>query len=74
VRFGLTRNGPATLGVYSVRGSLVRKLVDGPQSAGVHTVSWDGRDQSGARAAAGIYYYRLVTNEGRFEKRMVALP
>jgi len=60
--------------VFSVQGRLVRKLVDGPQTAGTHTTAWDGRDDSGARAAAGIYYYRLTTQEGRFEKRMVALP
>jgi hypothetical protein len=74
VRFGLTRDGVASLAVYSVQGRLVQRLVDGPQTAGVHTVSWDGRDASGARAPSGIYYYRLITGEGRFEKRMVALP
>jgi hypothetical protein len=74
VRFGLTKDGPATLAVFSVQGRLVRRLVDGPQTAGVHTATWDGRDDSGRRAGAGIYYYRLLTGEGRFEKRMVALP
>ena len=74
VRFGLTKDGPATLAVYSVRGRLVRRLVEGTQTAGIHTATWDGRDDSGRRASAGIYYYRLQTAEGRFEKRMVALP
>jgi len=60
--------------VFSVQGRLVRRLVEGPQTAGIHTATWDGRDDAGRRASAGIYYYRLQTAEGRFEKRMVALP
>jgi hypothetical protein len=35
---------------------------------------WDGRDDSGRRATAGVYFYRLVTREGTFEKRMLLLP
>lgn len=74
LRFGLTTSGPADLSVFSVRGRLVKRLVSGVQPAGVQVATWDGRDESGRRVAAGIYYYLLVTKEGRFEKRMVALP
>jgi hypothetical protein len=28
-------------------------------AAGEHVIDWDGRDLSGARAAAGLYFARL---------------
>ena len=42
-----------------MRGRLVRTLVDGARSAGEHVARWDGRDGSGAPAAAGVYFVRL---------------
>ena len=43
------------LALYDVRGRRVRALVDGSRAAGVHRASWDGRDQQGAGAGAGVY-------------------
>ena len=74
VRFGLHEDGPADLFVYSVQGRLVKRLASGSASAGEHVAQWDGRDDSGRRASAGVYFYRLVTREGTFEKRMLLLP
>ena len=31
-------------------------------SAGQHEVIWNGRMTNGERAAAGVYFYRLVVN------------
>jgi hypothetical protein len=45
--------------VYDAAGRKVRRLVDRPQSGGVHTTRWDGRTQSGEVAANGLYFYRL---------------
>ena len=47
------------LGIYDVNGRLVRLLVNDRQSAGDHTVDWQGRDDFGRRVSAGVYYYRL---------------
>jgi hypothetical protein len=74
VRFGLHTDGPADLAVYSVQGRLVKRLASGNTTAVEHVAQWDGRDDSGRRATAGVYFYRLVTREGTFEKRMLLLP
>ena len=74
LRYGLHVDGPADLAVYSVQGRLVKRLASGLMPAGEHTAAWDGRDDNGCRAPTGMYYYRLVTREGTFEKRMVLLP
>lgn len=59
IRFQLPRAGHTTLRVYTIAGQVVATLVDGDLVAGPHTVTWDGRDGSGAAASAGIYFYRL---------------
>ena len=50
-----------TLAVFDLTGRLVRVLERGERDAGVHRISWDGRDQSGAHASDGVYFYRVQT-------------
>jgi flagellar hook assembly protein FlgD len=40
-------------------------LVNGEFSAGTHRVQWDGRDDFGKEAPAGVYYYSI--NAGGFQ-------
>jgi FG-GAP repeat/FlgD Ig-like domain len=47
------------LGVYDAAGRRVAKLVDGFMGPGPRLARWDGRDQSGKPAAAGIYIARI---------------
>ncbi|MEO5617443.1 MAG: S8 family serine peptidase [Candidatus Eisenbacteria bacterium] len=73
IAFGLPRGGTIELDVFDTQGRLVKRLAEGAFPAGVHQARWDGRDQSGSRLGAGLYFYRLVTPQGRFEKRMALL-
>jgi len=59
--YALPAPGRVTLAVFRPDGSLLRTLVDRSEQAGPHSVVWDGRDQLGAPAAAGVYFYRLET-------------
>ena len=59
VEFGLPNAADVRLAVYDVMGRQVTTLIDGPMQAGTHEVTWDGRVQSGAAAASGVYILRL---------------
>jgi len=49
-----------SLKVYDVSGRLIRTLVRGDRfDTGRHTVTWQGRDNSGGQVAAGVYFYRF---------------
>jgi hypothetical protein len=50
--------GKVEIGVYDVRGRLVRSIVRGLFPAGFHAATWDGRDERGLEVAAGIYFLR----------------
>jgi hypothetical protein len=59
IAFELPAAGDVDLAIYDVTGRLVRTLATGPHPAGARTVTWDGADESGRRAAAGVYFVRL---------------
>jgi hypothetical protein len=61
------------LGVYDVRGSLVRNLADGEFEAGFHTIEWDGTDERGDLVSNGVYFYRLAVDDEVLSGRAVML-
>lgn len=73
VAFAMERPGRALVAVYSPGGRLVRTLYDGEAGAGEHVVRWDGTDDRGAEAAAGIYLCRLVVGNQRRAGKIVLI-
>jgi len=59
LRFALGAAADVELKLFDPAGRLVRTLVHGRRSAGLHEVVWDGRDARAQRAAPGVYFYRL---------------
>ncbi|MFH2052029.1 MAG: FlgD immunoglobulin-like domain containing protein [bacterium] len=58
--FELPRASAVRLGVYDISGRLVRLLLDAEAfGPGTQRVRWDGRDEAGRAAAAGVYFGRL---------------
>lgn len=56
--FSLAHDGVAHVIVFDLTGRTVRTLMDGWQNAGVHSLVWNGRDDGGAMAPAGLYFVR----------------
>src|SRR3989339_131031 len=49
-----------TIGIYNIKGQLVRTLVKGKVKNGYRNkVVWNGMDNTGAMVASGLYFYRL---------------
>ena len=63
ISFEMATSGNARLSVYDAAGRLVRTLVNEQRAAGRHTETWDGRDDTGRSAAAGVYLYRFEAGE-----------
>ena len=60
IQFQLPESAHVDFTIYSLSGRAVRSLQDESRlSAGLHSVTWDGRDDSGQNAASGVYIYRL---------------
>jgi hypothetical protein len=63
----------AMVRIYDVTGRLVTSLVDGPMPAGRHELVWDGRSESGERAASGVYFCRFEAGDVHEARSMVLL-
>ena len=73
LRYKLGRDEQVVLRVYDVTGQLVRTLVNEHQTAGSYGVFWNGRDETGREAPAGVYFGRLETDELVQTRRMLLL-
>jgi hypothetical protein len=71
ISFSLSTAGPVQLTVFSVDGRKVRTLANDVRDAGDYSVLWDGRDDHGSAAVAGVYYVHLSTKQSRFTRTVV---
>jgi hypothetical protein len=67
----LPRAGEVRLDLFDVRGARVRSLLRGPLPAGTREIVWDGRQGSGARASAGVYFARAISGNQQAIRRIV---
>ncbi len=59
-----TADDKVSVAVFDVAGRLVHQAPLGRLDAGSHSWTWDGSDDSGAAAPAGMYFTRLTTSAG----------
>ncbi|MBU1950415.1 MAG: carboxypeptidase regulatory-like domain-containing protein [Candidatus Eisenbacteria bacterium] len=73
IRFALGADGPVKLVVYDIQGRVLRHLIDGPRTAGLQSVLWDGMDGLGNKVPSGIYFYRLQAGATSDTRKMIFL-
>lgn len=72
IPLALPQRTEVRLAIFNVLGQRVRTLVDGPLDAGYHNMMWNGLDEAGRQAAAGMYFY-LVEADGFRQTRKMTL-
>jgi hypothetical protein len=72
ISYAVPGNGSThvTLRVYDAAGKVVRTLLDGTRT-GASSVTWDARDDRGARVVRGVYIARLLAGESAATVRLV---
>lgn len=73
ISFGLPRAAEVDLAVYDLRGRRVATLVNRTLTAGRHTATWRGTDDTGRQVSSGIYFYRLRAGSERLTGKMMLL-
>lgn len=71
ISFTLPSSGVINLSIYNIAGQKVRELVNGPISAGSHSMVWDGLDASGKAVSSGVYLSRLKMGRQTVAGRML---
>jgi flagellar hook assembly protein FlgD len=56
--------------IVDASGSPLRKLIDGEQVPGKHSLSWDGLDEKGTALPSGTYEYELRAGEKMLRKKV----
>ena len=64
VPFRLDQPSHTRLSVYDGLGRRVLGLLSRSMPAGAHTVSWDGRDETGRQVGSGRYQVRMEVRPG----------
>jgi hypothetical protein len=73
LNFALPSEGPVHLAIIDVTGRKVRTLVDRSMKAGIHTLSWAGRDDLGHSVPAGIYWALLANGEIHLTRKITVI-
>ena len=74
IPYDLSSEAIVSLTIYNIAGQVVRKLVDGESlAAGQYQAVWDGRSESGASVASGMYFYLLHAGDYVAKRKMVLL-
>ena len=71
IRFQIDVASSAELAIFDSAGRRVRTLVAEELPAGVHSISWDGTDDSGRVQPSGRYLYRLTSGDHSVTRSMV---
>jgi hypothetical protein len=73
IRYTLPKSEFVTLKVYDILSQEVRTLANGKQAAGIKSLLWDGRDNTGKAVSSGIYIYRLHAADYVKNRKMVLI-
>ncbi len=71
--FGMKEAAQVEINVYNMKGQHVRSLMDEAKAAGNYELLWDGEDEQGRKAAAGIYFYKIHAGSFSSRKKMILL-
>jgi hypothetical protein len=71
IKFSLPQQKQIRLTIFNMRGQLIRNLVEGNFSSGIHQIMWDGTDNSGKIVSSGTYVYRLSSRNQNLSRKLV---
>ena len=73
LRYDLPNDGLVNITIYDMMGRIVKKLVNGSQTAGFKSVQWNATNDRNEPVSAGLYLYTIQAGEFRQTKKMVLL-
>lgn len=59
-----------TLEIFNLNGEKIITLINEKKTAGLHTISWDGKNDIGTPVSSGIYFYRLTNGNFVLTKKL----
>ena len=73
IRYSLESREHVKISIYDVKGRVLKVLVDEERPAGYQKVTWSGLNQSGERAASGVYLIDMKTDKHHLVRKAFLL-
>jgi flagellar hook assembly protein FlgD len=73
IRYEIPDAGPVDISIYDIQGRLIRILSKQSQQAGSHSVTWDGRNNSGAMVSSGTYFCSVRFKDSYQTKKLLLI-
>jgi len=73
ISFKLAQATNVEIGIYNLKGQLVRTLLKDSKSAGLHHEIWNGLDAQGKGVGSGIYFYRINADHETRSGKMILI-
>jgi hypothetical protein len=71
ISYRLSVSSNVKLTIYNILGQKIKTLVNSFQSAGEHTIVWNGTDERDQHVSSGMYIYRLETMSSTTQRKML---
>jgi len=71
IKFKLNTTGNAMLTIYDIKGNKISVLLSQILHPGIHSIVWEGKDNSNQPVPSGIYFYKLRIGEFVVVKKAV---
>jgi len=71
IKFELNTTGNVTFTIYDIKGSRISVLLSQILYPGIHSIVWEGKDNSNRPVPSGIYFYELRIGEFADVKKAV---
>ena len=63
IKYQLPKDGKVEIKVFNSAGAEIKSLINESQTAGVHGIEWNGKNNAGVTANAGQYYYFITVKD-----------
>lgn len=73
IQYEVPKKSLVNITIYNSLGQIVKILINEEKDAGIHTIIWDGRDDSNKILASGPYFYRLKIDDFSQARKMIFL-
>ena len=73
IDYGLPKSSNVNLVIYDIMGREIITLVDEYQESGIKTIKWAGIDSFGRNVSAGLYFYKINSDNFQKVKKMILL-
>jgi len=70
ISFTLPQSQKVSIGIFDMKGRLIKTLADAQMQAGTHQLIWNAKDEKGSTLSTGIYFLRMQTGNYAETKKL----